>query len=339
MSRAEKPLLALTMGDPGGIGPEITLRLLAKKRSRRERLLVVGDREYLAAVARKLRLPAPPPIVGSADEMKRRRLAAAVLQVGSLGTRPRFGGPDAGMGKASLSYIDAAIELAATGAVDGIVTCPVSKEAVQHSMPGFTGHTGHLAERLGAHRVVMMLAGGGLRVGLVTSHLSLRDALGSLSVGSIVEAGLVMDASLRLRFGIRRPRIAVAAVNPHASESGLFGDTERRVIAPAVRQLVKRGVRASGPEVADVVFCRQLAGEFDAVLAMYHDQGCIPVKTLAFESGVNVTLGLPVVRTSPDHGTAFDIAGKGVASESSLLAAVRTAALMCRLEARKRGEQ
>jgi 4-hydroxythreonine-4-phosphate dehydrogenase len=148
-----------------------------------------------------------------------------------------------------------------------------------------------------------------------------------------------MDRDLRLRFGIRRPRIAVAAVNPHASESGLFGDEERRVIAPAVAALRRRGVLAVGPEVADVVFRRQLLGEFDAVLAMHHDQGCIPVKTLAFESGVNVTLGLPVVRTSPDHGTAFDIAGKGLASESSLLAAVQTAALMCRLEARKRGAQ
>jgi 4-hydroxythreonine-4-phosphate dehydrogenase len=243
------------------------------------------------------------------------------------------------MGRASLAYIDAATELAARGAVDGIVTCPVSKEAVGRSLPGFTGHTEHLAERLGAHRVVMMLTGGGLRVGLVTSHLSLRDALGSLSVGSVVEAALVMDRDLRLRFGIRRPRIAVAAVNPHASESGLFGDEERRVIAPAIAALRRRGVLAVGPEVADVVFRRQLLGEFDAVLAMHHDQGCIPVKTLAFESGVNVTLGLPVVRTSPDHGTAFDIAGKGLASESSLLAAVQTAALMCRLEARKRGAQ
>jgi len=330
---AEKPVLALTMGDPGGVGPETVLKLLGRGAEALEaRILVVGDREYLLGVAGALGLPEPPPEAESAEEFRGSEGAAAVVCVGSLGREPRFGGPDAELGAASLAYVDRAVELARDGTADGIVTAPVSKAAVSASHPGFSGHTEYLAEALGAGRVVMMLAGGGLRVGIVTTHVSLKEMLGMLTSEAIREAAVVMDLELRRRFGVKRPRIAVAGVNPHASEAGLFGDEEQRVIAPAIERLRDAGIDASGPEVADVVFHRQLAGEFDAVLAMYHDQACIAVKTLAFDEGVNVTLGLPVVRTSPDHGTAFGIAGRGVAKESSLAAAVGTAALMCREE-------
>ncbi len=325
-----KPLLALTMGDPGGVGPEIALKMVARADELPARLLIVGDGEYLGAVAEALDLAPPPPGVSSGAEAREGDLPAALLQVGALGGELRFGQVAPDLGAASLAYIDAAVDLAAAGDVDGIVTGPVSKAAISVMTPGFSGHTEYLASRLDAGRVVMMLDGGGLKVGLVTTHASIRGAIESLTVEAIREAGLILDLDLRRRFGVDAPRIGVAGVNPHASEGALFGDEERRVIAPAVERLRAAGIRATGPEVPDVVFVRMLRGEFDAVLAMYHDQACIPVKTLAFDTGVNVTLGLPVVRTSPDHGTATQIAGKGTASEASLAAAIDTAALMCR---------
>jgi 4-hydroxythreonine-4-phosphate dehydrogenase len=242
---------------------------------------------------------------------------------------PPPGRAGAAGGRAALAAIAEAVRLALAGRVDGIVTAPISKEAIRAAGSPFPGHTEMLASLTGARRHAMMLVGGPLRVSLATIHVPLAEVPSLItrqSVRRVIE--LTWDAVRS--FGLRRPKIAVCGLNPHAGEAGIMGDEERRVIAPAVRALAKRGVPVSGPWPADTIFHRAARGEFAAVVAMYHDQGLGPLKTLAFDTGVNLTLGLPIIRTSVDHGTAFDIAGTGTASPESLLAAVELAATMAR---------
>jgi len=236
---------------------------------------------------------------------------------------------DAEAGRASVQWVKTAAALAMAGELDGIVTAPINKQALAAAGLTYEGHTEILGEVTGAEPV-MRLAGGGLRVALVTRHVALADVPGMLSEEEIVRTARVVDEALKRYFGIAGPRIAVLALNPHASDGGRFGDEEDRIIAPAVAELREVGVAADGPLVPDVAFWHALSGSHDAVVAMYHDQGLIPLKTLAFDSGVNVTLGLPVVRTSPGHGTAFEIAGKGVASALAFAEAVRLASAMAR---------
>ena len=242
---------------------------------------------------------------------------------------PPLGRVSAAGGRAAIEAITGAICLALGRRVDAIVTAPISKEAIRAAGSPFPGHTEMLATFTGAKRHAMMLVGGPLRVSLATIHVPLAQVPSLITTRGVREViELTWDAVRS--FGLRRPKIAVCGLNPHAGEGGMMGDEERRIIAPVVRALAKKGIPVSGPYPADTIFFRAARGEFAAVVAMYHDQGLGPLKTLAFDTGVNLTLGLPIIRTSVDHGTAFDIAGKGIASPESLLAAVELAATMAR---------
>ncbi len=233
-----------------------------------------------------------------------------------------FGVASETSGRLALKSIDTAIEDLKNGYIDAMVTAPVDKHAVALALPGFTGHTGYIKEKFGASEVLMLLVSHDLRVGLVTEHLPLRDVAAAVTMDKIVAKGKLMAKTLLEDFGIRKPRIAVLGLNPHAGDSGELGNEEKDIILPAVKQLEAAGVMAFGPYPADGFFGSGNWQKFDGVLAMYHDQGLAPFKAVSFSSGVNFSAGLPYVRTSPDHGTAFDIAGKNLASETSLREAI-----------------
>jgi 4-hydroxythreonine-4-phosphate dehydrogenase len=233
--------------------------------------------------------------------------------------------PSAVGGQASVRYIRAAVDAVRHGLADAIVTGPISKHAIRLAGYPWPGHTELLAEAFGAHEVAMMFAGGPLRVVLVTIHVALAEAIRTLSADRIVTTCRLAEDTLRRCFGLPEPRLGVCGLNPHAGEEGRFGSEEREIIGPALARLRDDGIRAEGPLPPDTAFHQALAGRFDIVVAMYHDQGLIAVKTVAFEESVNVTLGLPVVRTSVDHGTAYDIAGRGEADPRSMMAAIRLA--------------
>jgi 4-hydroxythreonine-4-phosphate dehydrogenase len=331
------PRIGITLGDPSGIGPEVVVRALAARgAARRLRAVVIGDCETVRETAARLRVPCRvAPTTESALGRPRRRdgfaspPAIAVLDLGPLGARARQPGrPTLEGGRAAYRAIETAARLAGRGLVDGVVTAPINKEWVSRAGFPISGHTELLQRLSGAREVRMMLAGARLRVVLVTTHLALADVPQTLTTRAIARTISIADEHLRRYHCLARPRIAVAGLNPHAGEGGLFGDEEERIIAPAVRRASQAGAAASGPYPADSLFFRAAAGEFDAVVAMYHDQGLIPLKLLHFHDGVNVTLGLPFIRTSPDHGTAYDIAGRGRADPGSMAAALALAARM-----------
>lgn len=311
--------IAITMGDACGIGPEIVLKACAATPANLP-LRVVGDAHWLAREARRLSLPLPAAVDGIVH-------LPETLVVGRIDPRA---------GETAWRCIVHAADLAMRGEVRAIVTAPIAKEAMHAAGHDFPGHTELLAELAGGAEVRMMLANPELRVVLVTIHVALRRAIEQLDQEQILRTIEIADTSMR-RAGLARPRIAVAGLNPHAGEGGLFGREEIELIAPAVAKARARGIEVSGPFAPDTVFMRARGfGEFDLVIAMYHDQGLIPVKYLGVDDGVNITLGLPFVRTSPDHGTAFDRAGqpgpdgRGLADPGSLLAAIREADLLSR---------
>ncbi len=327
--------LAVTMGDPAGIGPEIVVRALAAMPAA-DRPVVVGDPAWLARIAREIgsavRVRAAASVdaraadVRSADDRTLDVLAAA-----SVPADLRRGEVAAAGGAAAYASVRAAVDLALAGRVAGVVTAPIHKAALSAAGVPFPGHTEMLAHHAGGARVAMMLATSELRVVLVTIHLALREAIAALTIERELEAIRFAELGARA-LGIARPRLAVAGLNPHAGEGGLFGREEIDVIAPAVAAARAQGVDVAGPLPGDTVFLQAREGRFDAVVAQYHDQGLIPIKYLGLAHGVNVTLGLPFVRTSPDHGTAFDIAPRFIADPTSLAAAVAMAA---RLSGRK----
>jgi 4-hydroxythreonine-4-phosphate dehydrogenase len=321
-----RPLLALTPGDPAGIGPELVLAALADEElTRAARLLVVGDAAHLAARAKRIGTDFDAPAVESAAALGAGTRATGCLAGSSSAPdEDVLGTIDAAAGKAALDWIRSAASLALAGDVDGIVTGPINKQAIKRAGAKQEGHTELLGD-LARAKPVMMLVGGGLRVAIVTRHLALRDVPRQLSAGEIGRTVRVVGESLARDFGIDAPRIAVLALNPHASDGGRFGDEERTLIEPAIKAARSNAFTVEGPLVPDVAFWNALHGSHDAVVAMYHDQGLIALKTIAFDTGVNVTLGLPIVRTSPDHGTAYEIAGKGQADARSFAAAVRLA--------------
>lgn len=298
------PRLAVTLGDPRGIGPEITARALAQVEG--ADVVVLGAAEQVAAIPGVRGVA-----VGSWGE-------GAGGQEGLGPAESRLRAARAG-GIAGRS-IERAVQMALDGEVDAIVTAPVDKHALHLAGYPWPGHTEWLAHLAGDVPVAMMLAAGSLRVVLVTTHVALRDVPALLTTQKIVTTGTVTRTGLGRWFGLHVPRLAICALNPHAGEQGLFGDEEARILAPAARAL-----GAAGPLPADTVFVRAMRGEFDAVLAPYHDVGMTAIKVAAFGQGVNVTLGLPFLRTSPDHGTALDIAGMGKADPSSMVEAVRMA--------------
>lgn len=318
-----KPI-ALTMGDPCGIGPEIVLKACADPGRTAVPLVVVGDAGVLVRAERAVRTGLTVRPITSVDEASYAPGTVDVLAEGELPEDLPWGVLDARAGAASYRYVRRAVELALDGAVRAMVTAPINKEALRLAGIPHPGHTEILAELSGTDDFAMMMATDELRVVLVTVHQSLRTAIESLTPARELDIIRLTDRTLR-RAGLTAPRIAVAGLNPHAGENGLFGREDLDVIAPAVAAARAEGIDADGPLPADTVFMRARAGEFDAVVAQYHDQGLIPVKYLGLQHGVNITVGLPFVRTSVDHGTAFDLAGTGAADHAALLTALRHA--------------
>jgi 4-hydroxythreonine-4-phosphate dehydrogenase len=327
----ELPRIAVTMGDPAGIGPEIVVKAL-RDSSLRERCrpVVFGDLERLALAAERSQF----------DVRLREVLAPAsanssppdidVIQVGRLSDTLPFGAVSAAAGDAAFSYVRDAVTAALASEVAGICTAPLNKAAMNAAGHRYPGHTELLAELAGVDEVSMLLTVPGLNVIHVTTHVGLLEAIERIEPG-LVYRTIVRGHDLLVRTGIRVPKIAVCGINPHAGEQGLFGRGEEAgKIEPAVRLARHEGIDARGPFPADTLFFRARRGEFDLVVAMYHDQGHGPVKVLGLEAGVNVTVGLPFVRTSVDHGTAFDIAGQGVADERSMIEALRSAVQFAR---------
>jgi 4-hydroxythreonine-4-phosphate dehydrogenase len=322
------PLIGVSMGDPAGIGPEIVPKA-GLRRPSSCLLMVLGDALTLQETVQRCNLPVTvvswrlgdvyPVAAGVLPVVELSQLAASERQPG----RPTPAG-----GEASYRYVETGIRLALEGRIQGLVTAPISKSMWHAAGHMYPGHTELLATLTQTPEVRMMLVGKTLRVILVTTHVALAQVPFALSSEKIFRT-IVMTAAHLTRFhGIARPRLAVAGLNPHAGESGAFGDEEERMVTPALLQARAEGLDALGPFPADSVFVRAVRDEFDGVVCLYHDQGLIPLKLLSWEDGVNVTIGLPIVRTSPDHGTAFDIAGKGVADPRSLQAALALAVEM-----------
>lgn len=330
-------LIAITMGCPVGIGPEIIVRHCGRTLASNLRPVIVGDLGVLHRAAALFEQK--PPLVPWQPGDALPEIGIPVVEVSRLDCRQlRWGQPNGETGRASARYLETAIDLISRGLVDGVATCPISKFSWQQAGYEYPGHTEMLAALTASSDYAMMLAGSRLRVVPATIHLPLREVPGRLSPATIFRLLKTIDSALRVDFAIPAPRIGVAGLNPHAGEKGLFGDEESTIIAPAVVQARQLGLTVDGPLPPDTIFHQAANGAFDVILAMYHDQGLIPFKLLHFADGVNVTLGLPIVRTSVDHGTAYDLAGKGLASDESLAAAVELAGRICRNRA-ARGEK
>ena len=335
-----RPTLGITMGDPAGIGPEITAKALADPRVRKTaRLLVVGDARVMAGAVRLAGLGLavrPLAAVAQAD------FSADALEVLDLANADpaafAVGRVSALCGRAAYEYVERGVRLALAGEIDGIVTAPISKEALAAAGVTHSGHTEILADLTGTRAYAMLLMGRDLRVIHVTTHVALRRVPELVTRERVLRTIRLGHQAMR-RLGLAAPRLAVCGLNPHAGEGGLFGDEEQVAIAPAIADARAEGVDATGPYPADTLMSRARGGEFDCVVAMYHDQGHAPVKTVGFRyddatktwtgmSGVNVTVGLPILRVSVDHGTAFDRAGRGTANPESMVEAITVAAEM-----------
>jgi 4-hydroxythreonine-4-phosphate dehydrogenase len=320
--------LALTMGEPAGIGGEIALKAWLGRGDGVPPFYVIDDPERLAQLATRLGWLVPIRAISAPEEAL--GIFAAALPVTPIGAvRARPGRPDPADAAAIIGAIKAAVADVRNGRAAALVTNPIHKDSLYRAGFAYPGHTEFLGELAGGGvSPVMMLVSSELRVVPVTIHLPLRRAVDSLSAEAIVTVGRITDAALRRDFGVGAPVLAVAGLNPHAGEAGGLGREEIEIIEPAIAALRAAGIDARGPFAADTMFHAEARRSYDAALCMYHDQALIPIKTIDFDGGVNVTLGLPFVRTSPDHGTAFDIAGKGVARAGSLIAALRLAAEM-----------
>ena len=331
MSARARPPLALTLGEPAGIGPDLTLAVWQRRNELNlPPFYLIGDVDFLGRRARLLGLDVPLAAVTPAEAAAAFARALPVVPL-DLAVTANPGKPDAASAPAAIASIRRAVADVLSGRAGAVVTNPVAKNVLYRSGFAEPGHTEFLAKLAAvatgkAAHPVMMLWSAELAVVPVTIHLPLREVVSTLTAPLIVETGRIVARDLHARFGIARPRLAVAGLNPHAGEEGALGEEDRVIVAPAVQQLRAEGIDAIGPLPADTLFHARARANYDVALCMYHDQALIPIKTLAFDNAVNVTLGLPFVRTSPDHGTAFDIAGTGRGDPSSLVAALALAA-------------
>lgn len=334
MKSQRKPLLAISMGDPAGVGPEVVLKAASVKDVRGDADLVVyGDVMVLERAARDMAVPMRMVSVETAEDALAHSGSdvLAVVPVSQMNMSiHRWASPSVDSDLAQVEYVKAAFEAIWSKQADAIVTAPINKRSLRRAGAKWPGHTEMLSELSGGAQPFMMLAGPTLKVVPLTTHVPLKEVPGLLSIDLVARAIRVAQETFKVHFGAHRPRIAVAGLNPHAGEEGLFGDEERSIIGPAVEAAREEGIAAIGPISGDTVFHRAMTGEFDVVIGMYHDQALIPLKLLDFDRAVNVTLGLPIIRTSVDHGTAYDIAGRGVASAHSMIEALRLAARMVR---------
>ncbi len=319
---AGAPPLALTMGDPAGIGGELTLAAWRALRESGPVFAALDDPARLAAIDPGVTVRE----IGSIGEAASVFVDALPVLPVRLAAPARLGQPDPGNAQPVITSIERATHLAMEGAAGGVVTNPISKATLYGVGFAYPGHTEFLGALTGADRQVMMLVCPALRVVPITIHVSLRQALAMLTTEAIVTTSRITAEALRQDFGIDRPRLAMAGLNPHAGEDGAMGDEEQTIIGPAIAALRAEGIDVSGPWPPDTMFTEAARARYDVAMCMYHDQALIPLKTLDMTNGVNVTLGLPIVRTSSDHGTAFDIAGQGRADARSLIAAIRLAA-------------
>jgi 4-hydroxythreonine-4-phosphate dehydrogenase len=315
------------MGDPAGIGPEVVLKAVAEEEVQRVCVpVIVGDAQLLSHTARTLDLQSGYDIVRVGEALPEQASGPLIFHLDNINGVIEPGVESGAAGKAAGGYIEAAVELCAAGSVDAIATAPINKRSLFLGGYSFPGHTEFLAHLTGTEEFAMAFVAANLRIVLISTHVPLAEAIRLVKRELIVRTIHLTNRELK-RWGIERPRLAVAALNPHGAEGGLFGMEETSEIAPAVAECRNaEDINVEGPYSADTVFLRASRGEFDAVIACYHDQAMIPVKCLSFGEAVNVTLGLPFIRTSVDHGTAFDIAGKGIAEHSSMVAAIKLAA-------------
>lgn len=324
------PVIGITMGDPAGIGPEVIAKAYPELRQI-SRPVVIGDASVIADAIEVVGSSLGVESVESVDDATFSAEAISVLDADNVDALVR-GEVRKEYGAASLEYVEQAIELAKAGDIDAITTAPINKQATKLAGSTYAGHTGMLADYTDTENYAMMLVEDELRVTHVSTHVSLREACDLVTTENVLDTIRLTAEALR-DLGVDSPSVGVAGLNPHASDGGLLGDEDAAEIEPGVEQAREEGIDATGPESPDTVYVRAAGGEFDCVVSMYHDQGHIPIKMLGFAggsavSGVNVTIGLPIIRTSVDHGTAFDIAGEGIASEQSLLDAVDVAVEM-----------
>ena len=319
-----KPTIAITIGDPTGVGPEVVLKALTDRKIKQLCTpVVLGDEAVLKHISAKCKMQIANCKIINLSHLNPKKLTP--------------GKPDKICAKAMMTYIEEAVFMALGSDIDAIVTGPISKEAINKAGYKFHGHTEFLAHLTNTKDFRMMLAGKNLKVILVTIHESIKSVPKLLTKENVFKTIKITDDTFRRYFGLKKPRIAIAALNPHAGEGGLFGDEEKRIIFPAIQKARRLGINALDPLPPDTLFYRAVKNkEFDCVVCMYHDQGLIPLKLLHFEDGVNVTLGLPIIRTSVDHGTAYDIAWKGIANPASMKAAIKMAVEMVK---RKKGEK
>jgi 4-hydroxythreonine-4-phosphate dehydrogenase len=341
-----KPLIGITMGDPSGIGPEIIIKALQKKKVYQQcRPLVVGDAAVMEQTAAMLGLGCRVRAVGEVNEAIFEPGTLDVLHLDSFTGDLQTGQVSAASGEAAFRSIAKVIELAMDGSLDATVTAPINKESIYLAGHHFSGHTEIYARYTGTRKYAMLLVHNNLRVVHVTTHVALRQACDLVKKERILEViDLLQKACLSL--DIPRPRIAVAGLNPHSSDNGLFGWEEEREIIPAIEEARERGFRVEGPVPPDTIFTKAIGGQYDGCVAMYHDQGHIPFKMVGFTwnqerermdvSGVNITLGLPIIRVSVDHGTAFDVAGKGIASEAAMSLSIYYAVKMAKAQSKKK---
>jgi len=330
-SISEQPVIGVTMGDAAGIGPEIVVKVLADPEVRKAaKFVIFGMNEHLCYAADAAEIE---PFWGRHQHEKINReypYKVVVADYDEYSVPSWVRGPSKVAGEASIEFCLDAIEAAKDGIIDAIVTAPISKTSWKLAGATWPGHTEMFAQRCKSKRKAMMFVAGPLKVALATIHEALFDVRHKFNIGCVFEPIDLLNDALKQYFNIDNPRIGVAALNPHAGENGQFGDEEQRIISPAILLAQEQGINCSGPFPADTIFLQAVHGEFDAVVAMYHDQGMIPVKLLGFEHAVNITIGIPIIRTSPAHGTAFDIAGRNLASPASMKAAILTAIRMAK---------
>ena len=331
-SISEQMVIGVTMGDAAGIGPEVVVKALADPEVRRAaKFIVFGMNEQLCYAADRAEIE---PFWGRHQHEKISReypYKVVVADYDEYSVPPWLKEPSRVAGEASVKFCCDAIAAAQAGIIDAVVTAPISKASWKMADAPWPGHTEMFARKCKSPRKAMMFLAGPLKLALATIHEGLFEVRHKFTIGCVFEPIDLLNDALKDYFGLEHPRIGVAALNPHASEDGQFGDEEHRIISPAILLAQEQGINCTGPIPADALYMRALKGEFDGVVAMYHDQGMIPVKLLAFEQAVNITIGIPIIRTSPAHGTAFDIAGRNAADPSSMKAAALTAIQMAKV--------
>ena len=330
-SISEQPVIGITMGDPAGIGPEIIVKALADPNIRRAaKYIIFGMNEQLCYAADAAEIE---PFWGRHQHEKISReypYKVVVADYDEYSVPSWVKGPSRAAGEASLRFCLDAIDAARDGLIDSVVTAPISKTSWKLADAEWPGHTEMLAARCKSKRKVMMFVAGPLKLALATIHEALFEVRHKFTIGCVFEPIDLLNDALKEYFGLDNPKIGVAALNPHAGEGGQFGDEEKRIITPAILLAQNQGINCVGPFPADTLFLRAVHGEFDGVVAMYHDQGMIPVKLLNFAQAVNITIGIPIIRTSPAHGTAFDITGRNIADPSGMKSAISTAIKMAK---------